>query len=213
MRRTIITAIAVIGLLYGVNINAQVTAVKKSAPVASKVAVKVAPVKKVIVDDFEAKEITGWNPRTMEWKDGAIEETIADAVKLSLVADKKLIKSGKQSLKFEYIPATAADAKFARLTKRLESKEMGGNNTISFYVNVESGSVNVGVELFDSTTWKKWGITEPITLNKKGWNKITINQSKFPIQDGWDKINIIQFILKGKFTAYLDDIEFEKSGK
>ncbi len=128
MRRTIITVIAVIGLLYGVNVNAQATTGKKSAPVTSKIAVKSAPVKKVIVDDFEAKEITGWNPRTMEWKDGAIEETINDVVKLSLVTDKKLIKSGKQSLEFEYIPATVSDAKFARLTKRLESKEMGGNN-------------------------------------------------------------------------------------
>ena len=115
----------------------------------------------------------------MEWKDGAIEETIGDVVKLSLVTDKKLIKDGKQSLKFEYAPVIVTDTKFARLTKRLEGKEMGKNDTISFYVNVESGSASVTIELFDSTTWKKWGITEPITLNKKGWNKVTVQQNKF----------------------------------
>lgn len=169
-------------------------------------------VAEVVVDTFETSNL--WQGKPMEWKEGAVEETSDDSLKLSLNTDAKFAKSGKKSLKIEYIPSVVSKNKFARLNRNCE-KQMGENNAISFWVYIASaipsadGNAIATIDLFDNETWKKCSSSE-IPLNFKGWKKISLSKKDFSNTDNWNKINIIQLSIIGKVTLYIDDISFTK---
>lgn len=162
--------------------------------------------KQMVVDTFETSNL--WQGKPMEWKEGAVEETSDDSLKLSLNSDAKFAKSGKKSLKIEYIPSVVSKNKFARLNRNCE-KQMGENNAISFWVYIADGNATATIDLFDNETWKKCSSSE-IPLNFKGWKKISLSKKDFPNTDNWNKINIIQLSIIGKVTLYIDDISFNK---
>lgn len=172
----------------------------------TKKAPKVTVAKNVVVDTFETSNL--WQGKPMEWKEGAVEETSDDSLKLSLNTDAKFAKSGKKSLKIEYIPSVVSKNKFARLNRNCEN-QMGENNAISFWVYIADGNATATIDLFDNETWKKCSSSE-IPLNFKGWKKISLPKKDFPNTDNWNKINIIQLSIIGKVTLYIDDISFTK---
>lgn len=172
----------------------------------TKKAQKVAVPKDIVVDTFETNNL--WQGKPMEWKEGAVEETSDDSLKLSLNSDVKFVKNGKKSLKIDYITSVVSKNKFARLNRNCE-KQMGENNAISLWVYAADGNANLTIDLFDNETWKKCS-SKDIPLNFKGWKKIALAKKDFSNTDNWSKINIIQLSIVGKVILYIDDISFTK---
>lgn len=131
-----------------------------------------------------------------------------DTINVEINKDAKFVKTGKQSLKVEYKMKNPSESKFAQLGYS-SKKPMGDNNAISFWVYKAKGKASITVTLFDSVKWKK-RISQAIPLNFEGWKSITLLNTDFTAAPDWDKVNVIQFIVKGDASFYLDNVKFVK---
>lgn len=186
--------------------------VKKEIPKAAPEAIKTdgsSPAKVTVVDDFEAETVK-WKGLTFLTSDDGKgqEETAEDLIKVDINKDEKFVKSGKQSIKIEYAMKNPSENKFAQIGFKAD-KPMGNNNGVSFWIYKVKGKASLTVTLFDNVVWKK-RVSQPIPLNFEGWKPITLSASDFTTAPDFDKVNVVQIIIRGDASFYLDDMRFLK---
>jgi hypothetical protein len=138
--------------------------------------------------------------------DGGQEQNIDDTLTLELNNNASFVKAGAQSLKVTYKMNPVSASKFANLG--FPSKDtMGGNGTLSFWINKVSGKPTITVAIFDSN-WKK-GLAKPVTL-ADGAKVYTFTAADFSKGFDWTKVNNVQITVNGEAQLYIDDIKFTK---
>ena len=183
--------------------------VKKGAVEPAKEQVKEVKSADIVVDGFEGEKAKWKGLAFISGKDGGQEETAEDKIKLDIEKDAKFVKSGKQSMKVQYTMKNPSANKFAQLGYTSD-KPMGGNNAVSFWINNKAkGKASLTVTLFDNIDWNK-RISQPVQLNFEGWKLVTLSAADFTTAPGWDKVIVVQVIVKGDALFYLDDLKFTK---
>jgi hypothetical protein len=168
----------------------------------------------IIVEDFEnlkKDEPKGGTYITI--KEGQTignEQTSDDVLNITTNTDPAFLKSGKQSLKVEYIPKQPSENKYAMISISSD-KKMGDHKTLSYWIYAVKSKGVITINLFDKIKWKK-GIAQDTSINFKGWKNIILEPWNYTEIPDWTNVSIVQIVVKGESVFYLDDIKYIKTG-
>lgn len=162
----------------------------------------------VVLDDFSAPGLQGWDMGAYVWRDGRGQRIEQRPFKLERVDGPALVYHYDAGLRVEFASGKAEQHPncYALLTRRPLPAPAAETRSLVFWIYKEAGSGRIKtVNLFNSRTWHSYG-SGPIPLDFEGWHQVILRRDELRCSSAemtWEDINYMQFVLQGDFSIVM----------